>query len=104
MDQGEKFRKEEALRLLKWIEQNPSEWFGITLAYTDEDMLSGKELKDMIRSLKENGFYSLLILLVYVRNDIIKRAMEKSLLQFIQETWNEKSLDRMVAMLVDNIE
>lgn len=79
MVQMEKLRLEDARRLLKWIGNNQSKWTDITLAVTEDNLLINKELKEVIRTLKDNGFYQLLILLVYANNHIIHRALERAL-------------------------
>lgn len=103
MEMIEKFRREETRRLLEWIGNNQEEWFEITLAFVEEDMLIESELKEVFRNLKNNGFYQLLVLLMYTKNEIIGKALEKSMLHIICNNWNEQSIDTMFDMLIDNI-
>lgn len=103
MDQLEKLRREETRRLLEWISSNQEQWFGITLALTEENMLIGKELKEVIRDLKNNGFYQLLVLLAYSKNNIIRNSIEKSMLDIICETWTKNSFEKAIDLLIDNI-
>ncbi|MBS5063664.1 MAG: hypothetical protein KHZ58_07815 [Hungatella hathewayi] len=103
MENVEKLRREEARRLIKWIKDNENEWGEIVLALTDENALVAQEMKDAIRILRENGFYQLLVPLLYSRNDIIERAIEKSILSGIDKIWGETTVDKMVNTLVENI-
>lgn len=104
MEQVEKLRREDAIRLLKWIRNNQDRWIEITMAMTEENALISKELKEVIYALKNNGFYQLLILLIYANNDIIARALEKTILDVICEAWDEDSLDNMVDRLLNNMD
>lgn len=104
MEQVEKLRQEDAIRLLKWIRENQDKWIEITMAMTEENALISKELKEVICALKNNGFYQLLILLIYANNDIIARALEKTILDIICESWDEGSLDNIINMLLDNMD
>lgn len=103
MEMNEKFRREETRRLLEWIGNNQEEWFEITLAFVEEDMLIEPELKEVFRNLKNNGFYQLLVLLMYTKNEIIGKTLEKSMLNIICNNWNEKSIDTMFDIFIDNI-
>lgn len=103
MELNEKFRREETKRLLEWIGNNQEEWFGITLAFVEEDMLIEQELKEVFRNLKNNGFYQLLVLLMYTKNEIIGKVLEKSMLNIICNNWNEQSIDTMYDLLIDNL-
>lgn len=103
MELNEKFRREETKRLLEWIGNNQEEWFEITLAFVEEDMLIDQELKEVFRNLKNNGFYQLLVLLMYTKNEIIGKALQKSMLNIICNNWNEQSIDTMYDLLIDNL-
>lgn len=103
MEQSEKVRREDTKRLLEWIGENRDAWLDIIQALTEEDILIGRELKEVIHNLGNNGFYQLLVLLMYAKSEIIRRALEKSILSVICSSWDEKSIDKMIDLLIDNI-
>lgn len=103
MEQREKVRMDDTKRLLQWIRNNPNQWIEIKWAITEEDVLQEQEFKEVILNLKNNGFYQLLVLLLYTNNNSIKKALEKTILDVICKQWNDNSIDNMVDMLIDNI-
>ena len=103
MEQFEKVRMNDTKRLLQWIRNNPNQWIKIKWAITEEDVLQGQEFKEVIRNLKNNGFYQLLVLLLYTNNASVKEALEKSILDVICKELNDNSIDNMVYMLIGNI-
>lgn len=66
-------------------------------------MLIGQEFKETIRNLRDNGFYQLLVLLIYTRNDKIERALEKTILKGIINEWNDEIINKFTNGLIDNI-
>ena len=104
MENIEKYKREDARKLIKWIKDNRKEWIGICLAISDIDAVSGRDLKKIIKDLQEKGFYQIIILLLFNRNDVIQMGIENSILAIFIEKWNDKLLDNYIELLLDNIE
>lgn len=103
MEQPEKFRKEETRRLIEWIKKNKSDWLGIKLALTEENMLIASEFKEVIRSLRNNEFYQLIVVLLYTNNEVIQNTLDASILSCINNNWNDDLPDKAIDLLLDNI-
>lgn len=103
MDALEKFRRDEARRLVCWIKDNKSSWRDITNSIIEQDMSVVQEFKSAIRSLRDNGFYQFIVLLLYTHNLKIENAIEQSLLALVDEHWNEEMPDRIINLLLDNL-
>lgn len=103
MDALEKFRRDETRRLVCWIKDNKSSWRDITNSIIEQDMSVVQEFKSAIRSLRDNGFYQFIVLLLYTHNLKIENAIEQSLLALVDEHWNEEMPDRIINLLLDNL-
>ncbi len=62
-----------------------------------------QEFKNAIRSLRDNGFYQFIVLLLYTHNLKIENAIERSLLSLVEEHWDEELPDRIIDLLLDNL-
>ena len=103
MEQMEKYRREEAKRLIEWIIKNDSDWLAINLAFNDQDALNAAEFKEAIKLLRKSGFYQLLVMLCYSNNDAIRKTIEKSILSCVNDNWNEELPDKIIDMLLLNL-
>lgn len=104
MEYGEKYRREEARRLVQWIEQNSDEWHRVCVALSDENALIDREYQDVVRILKANGFYHLFVVLLFMRNEPVCKSLERTILQDINERWDENLLDRFIDDIVCNMQ
>lgn len=103
MEQMEVFRREETRRLIEWIVVNESDWVSICAALTEENALVEKEFIQVIEVLKNNGFYQLIVALLYSNNQVIKSAVEHSLLTDINQNWSKDLMDRIIESILKNI-
>lgn len=103
MDQMEKFRRAETLRLIEWISNHHEEWKSICLLLTEEDVLIPEECRDMIRTLKNNNFYQLLVAIAYSKNECIRQTIEASILSELKRNWSDELLDKTLDTLLDNV-
>lgn len=103
MEQIKKFRTDEARRLLNWIRHNREDWIGVCQALNEEDVLIDKEYKEVIEVLSDNGFYEIIIALLYSRNTLIQRAMEDTLLMNLEQNWSVELVDKLLGQIKTNI-
>ncbi len=103
MDALEKFQRDEARRLVCWIKDNKSSWQDITNSIIEQDMSVAQEFRNAVRSLRDNGFYQFIVLLLYTHNLKIENAIENSLLSLVNEYWDEEMPDRVINLLLDNL-
>lgn len=103
MDALEKFRRDEARRLVCWIKDNKSSWRDITNSIIEQDMSVAQEFRNAVRSLRDNGFYQFIVLLLYTHNLKIENAIENSLLSLVNEYWDEEMPDRVINLLLDSL-
>lgn len=99
----EKYRRAETLRLIDWINNHNEEWKDICLLLTEEDVLIPEECRDLIRILKNNHFYQLLVAIAYGENKYIHQAIEGSILSELKRNWSDEMLDKTLDTLLDNI-
>lgn len=103
MDALEKYRRDEARRLIRWIKGNRSGWLDILNALTEQNSAVTSELRDVVRSLRDNGFYQFIVLLLYTNNEGIQNAINDALLSSVDTYWDEKLPDRIINLLLDNL-
>lgn len=103
MDALEKFRRDETRRLICWIKNNRSSRQDIKNSIIEQDMSVAQEFRNAIRSLRDNGFYQFIVLLLYTHNLKIENAIENSLLSLVNEHWDEGMPDRVINLLLDNL-
>lgn len=103
MDALEKFRRDETRRPICWIKNNRSSWQDITNSIIEQDLSVAQEFRNAIRSLRDNGFYQFIVLLLYTHNLKIENAIENSLLSLVNEHWDEEMPDRVINLLLDNL-
>ncbi len=103
MDALEKFRRDETRRLVCWIKDNKSSWQDITNSIIEQDLSVAQEFRNAIRSLRDNGFYQFIVLLLYTHNLKIENAIEHSLLSLVNEHWDEGMMERIINLLLDNL-
>lgn len=103
MDALEKYRRDEVRRLIRWIKGNRSDWLDILNALTEQNSSVTSELRDVIRSLRDNGFYQFIVLLLYTNNEKIQNAINDALLSSADTYWDEKLPDRIIDLLLDNL-
>lgn len=103
MDALEKYRRDEVRRLICWIKDNRSGWLDILNALTEQNSAVTSELRDVIRSLRDNGFYQFIVLLLYTNNERIQNAINDALLSSVDTYWDEKLPDRIIDLLLDNL-
>ena len=101
MDTLEKFRKDETRRLICWIRKNKNSWLDILNAITEQNILITEEFRDVVKSLRDNGFYQFLVLLLYTNNDKIQNAIEEILLLSVDTYWDENLLNKMIDLLLE---
>lgn len=102
-EQMERYGREDALRLVRWIENNRDEWRRICLSLTEEDALLPAECRDVIRILRNHGFYQLLIALAYSKNSCIQNAIESSILSTMEKNWNNELFDNTLDTVLDHL-
>lgn len=78
-------------------------WFSVSRAFIDQETLIAAEFKEVIRILRKNGFYQLLVLLLYSHNDAIQKTLEISILSCINDNWNDELPDKIIDILLDNL-
>ena len=98
----ERHRKAETLRLMEWIASNPESWKQVCLALTEENLLIKKEYRDVLRNLRRNGFYQIIVALMYSNNECIKKAVEATIIMEIGEQWEDDWIDRFLDNLIDH--
>ncbi len=98
----ERHRRAEVLRLLEWIRNNRENWNDVCLALTEENALIEKEYKKVIRNLRNNGFYQIIVALMYSNNECIKKAVEATIIMEIGEQWEDDWIDRFLDNLIDH--
>lgn len=103
MDTLEKFRMDETRRLIRWIKENKSSWLDITTCILEQDAAVAQEFKDVIRELRDHGFYQFIVLLLYTNNLKMENAIEHSLLSLAEEYWSEELPNKIINLLLDNL-
>lgn len=103
MENLEKFRKDEARRLISWIRENRNEWQDILNAITEQDGAVSEEIRTVIKCLRDNGFYSFIVLLLYADNVKIQSMIENVLLSSADIYWSETLPGRVIDRLLENL-
>lgn len=68
-----------------------------------EETLIPKECRELIRLLRNNNFYQLLVAIAYSRNECIRQAIEASILSEFKQNWSDELLDKTLDTLLDNL-
>lgn len=103
MNDLDRYRRDEARRLICWIRENKSSWMDIRDALTEQNLSVASELQDVIKSFRENGFYQFLVLLLYTNNERIESAIEDALLLSADRYWDDKLMDMIIDLLLDRL-
>lgn len=103
MEQTERHRRAETLRLIEWISNNRIVWRSICLSLTEEEVLIPEQCGEVIRILRNNGFYQLLVVLAYSNNQCVRDAIEFTILSELRKNWDDDLFNKTLDALLDNI-
>lgn len=95
MKTTEEFRQEETKRLLRWIKQNQGDWRQI--CDTQGEGLELQECMRLIRELRQQSFYEIIIVLLTANifQLHVAEITTETMLNRILETWDEDTISTM---------